>query len=271
MALNGCPGYASHVVFQKAQQAMSGPRHRNSSRPSKLESRLIRVGAPPEPRGVVLVLHGGASRRQNVAVSPAQLSVVRMIPIATRIAHAGDGELAVFRLLNSRRGWDSTHTPVHDVHWALKQIPLILRQTVPVCLVGHSLGGRAALLAAGEPSVAGAVALAPWVLPSDDPRGVEGKPLLIVHGSDDRVASPARAAALAARLEQKTRVSLVLVDGARHAMLRHHAEFSRRAAEFATATLLEGRRGERQRSRSIAPGASLPAERPDGGSPRIAA
>lgn len=226
----------------------------------KLASRLIPIGAPSQPRGVVLVLHGGARQRTNVAVNPAQLSVVRMIPIARKIAHAGEGGLAVFRLLNSRRGWDSTHTPVHDVRWALEQIPQILRQTVPVCLVGHSLGGRAALLAAREPSVAGAVALAPWILPSDDPRGIEGKPLLIVHGSDDRVASPARAAALAARLEQKTQVSLVLVDGAGHAMLRHHAEFSRRAAEFATATLLEGRRGKRQRSHKTARGAPLSAD-----------
>ena len=207
----------------------------------KLEPRLLPVALAGQPRGVVLVLHGGASRRENMRVSPAQLSVLRMIPIAQRIEREGRGELAVFRLLNSRRGWEIKHTPVHDVRWALEQIPEILRRTLPVCLVGHSLGGRAALLAAGEPSVAGAVALAPWVLPSDDPRGVEGKPLLIVHGSEDRVASPARAAALAARLHQRTEVSFVLVDGARHAMLRHHREFGRRAAEFATATLLRGR------------------------------
>ncbi|MBV9681627.1 MAG: alpha/beta hydrolase, partial [Solirubrobacterales bacterium] len=80
----------------------------------------------------------------------------------------------------------------------------------------------------------------PWVLPSDDPRGVEGKPLLIIHGSEDRVASPARAAALASRLHRRTEVSFVLVDGARHAMLSHHREFTRRAAEFVTATLLRG-------------------------------
>lgn len=207
----------------------------------KLEPRLFTVGMAPRPRGVVLVLHGGASRHENMRASPTQLSVLRMIPIAGRIAREGEGELAVFRLLNSRRGWETKHTPVHDVRWALDQIPEILRGSLPVCLVGHSLGGRAALLAAGAPSVAGAVALAPWVLPSDDPHGVEGKPLLIVHGSEDRIASPARAAALAARLEQRTEVSFVLVDGARHAMLRHHDEFSRRSAEFATATLIRGR------------------------------
>ena len=111
----------------------------------------------------------------------------------------------MFRLLNAYRGWDSAHTPVQDVRWALDQVPERLGGSVPVCLVGHSLGGRAALLAAGEPSVAGAVALAPWVLPSDAPRGVRGTPLLIVHGTKDRIASPERSAALAARLETRLR------------------------------------------------------------------
>jgi len=221
----------------------------------KLEPRLIAVGRPREPRGVVLVLHGGASRRENMRVSPTQLSVLRMIPIARRIAGEGQGELVVFRLLNSHRGWETKHTPVHDVRWALEQLPEILGQTLDVCLVGHSLGGRAALLAAGRPSVVGAVALAPWVLPSDDPRGVDGKPLLIVHGAEDRVASPARAAELASRLEQRTEVSFVLVEGAGHAMLRHHEEFSRRAAEFVSVALLGDRVGA---SPAIAqPGGSL--------------
>ena len=45
---------------------------------------------------------------------------------------------------------------------------------LPVCLIGHSLGGRAALLAAGQPTVAGVVALAPWVYPTDVLSHVEG-------------------------------------------------------------------------------------------------
>ena len=54
-------------------------------------ARLIDATAPSAPRGIVLVLHGGASRRESVAVSPTQLSVVRMIPIASRIARTGRG------------------------------------------------------------------------------------------------------------------------------------------------------------------------------------
>jgi hypothetical protein len=112
----------------------------------RLEPRLIEVSVPRNPEAAALVLHGGASRRENMMVSPTQLSVLRMIPIARRIARAGKGRIAVYRLLNSRRGWDTRHTPVHDANWALDQMP-----DLPTCLVGHSLGGRAAILA-GSPA-----------------------------------------------------------------------------------------------------------------------
>jgi hypothetical protein len=64
-----------------------------------LNPRLIETAIPEDPRGVVLVLHGGASRPGRMEVSPAQLSVLRMVPIAGRIGRAGRGRLAVFRLL----------------------------------------------------------------------------------------------------------------------------------------------------------------------------
>ncbi len=99
-------------------------------------------------------------------VSAAQLSVLRMVPVAARIARRTKGEVAVLRLLNSHRGWDGDTTPVDDVDWALGQAAERFGADVPVCLVGHSLGGRAALLAANRPQVRSAVALAPWVYPA---------------------------------------------------------------------------------------------------------
>ena len=184
------------------------------------------------------MLHGGASRRENVMVSPTQLSVVRMVPIAKKIAREGKGELAVFRLLNSRRGWDSTHTPVHDARWALQQMANRLGEGLPTCLIGHSLGGRAAILTADRPEVKGAVALAPWVYPTDLPTRLAGQRILIVHGSKDRIASPSRAYELARQLKERTPTAFVLVKDAKHAMLARHGVFSSLAAEFATSTLL---------------------------------
>ena len=126
----------------------------------------------------------------------------------------------------------------HDTRWALDQVAERLGAASPVCLVGHSLGGRAALLAAGQPEVRSTVALAPWVLPTDDPRGLQGKEVLIVHGTGDRIASPQRSRALSDRIRGTAHVDYVAVDGGKHAMLRHHEKFSRPAADFATRTLL---------------------------------
>jgi len=204
----------------------------------ELQPRLIEVAAPRDAVATALVLHGGASRRDRMMVSPTQLSVLRMIPIAKRVARAGRGRLAVFRLLNSRRGWDAHHTPVHDVRWALDQLADRPGGALPTCLIGHSLGGRAAIFAAAEPAVRSAVALAPWISPADAPAGLEGKRILIVHGSRDRIASPQRSAALARRLAAQTDVEYVTVEGGKHAMLSHHRRFSDAAADFATETLL---------------------------------
>jgi pimeloyl-ACP methyl ester carboxylesterase len=200
--------------------------------------KLIDVVVPADPAGVVLVLHGGDSRRHTAIVSPAQLSVLRMIPIAQRIARAGGGALAVFRLLNSRRDWDPTHTPADDARWALDRLADRFGERLPVSLVGHSLGGRAALLASDRPEVRSAVALAPWVYPTDLPSCLDGQRLLFVHGDDDRVARPDRSAELARRLAELAPTAYVSVAGATHSMLRRSGVFSGLASAFCTATLL---------------------------------
>jgi alpha-beta hydrolase superfamily lysophospholipase len=202
----------------------------------EVQARLIDVSVPPTAAGVVLVLHGGANRRDDPRVSAAQLSVLRMIPIARRIARLGRGRVAVLRLLNSHRGWDTTHTPVADVRWALEEIAGRFGD-LPVSLVGHSLGGRAALGSLGQERVRSAVALAPWLAESEPLPEVSETQVLIIHGDQDRIASPKRSAEFSQRLGRITPVSYVVVAGGRHSMLRHHNRFSRPAAEFAVATL----------------------------------
>ena len=53
------------------------------------QPRLIQVSEPSEPEAVVIVAHGGASRRGDPMVSPTQLSVLRMVPVARRVAAVG--------------------------------------------------------------------------------------------------------------------------------------------------------------------------------------
>jgi dienelactone hydrolase len=169
-------------------------------------------------------------------VSPTQLSVVRMVPTAKAAARAGRGRLAVYRLLNTWRGWDGQHTPVADARWAMAQVRDQLGD-LPLGLVGHSLGGRAALLAGAQPGVVSVVALNPWVYPTDD-ADLTGRRVLVVHGMRDRVASPARAKVVARTLASTAEVEFVEIADGKHAMLRHGREFDRGAAEFTAETLL---------------------------------
>ena len=194
-----------------------------------MQPRLFPVREPERPTAAVLVLHGGGSRPGSPMVSPTQLSVLRMKPVARRVARRVP-DAATYRLLNSHRGWDPSRTPVEDVRWALGE----LRERwgdLPVALVGHSLGGRAALLAGSAPAVRCVVALNPWVL-AEDRTDLRGRQVLVVHGDEDRIAPIARARALADRIARTTDVAFEVVEGGKHAMLRHGGRFERRAAEF---------------------------------------
>ena len=202
----------------------------------KVLSRLVEGSVPAGSEAVVLVLHGGASRRDMMLVSPTQLSVLRMIPTAQRIAREGRGRLAVLRLLNSYRGWDSQHTPLDDVRWAVGEVAARYGDR-PVGLVGHSMGGRAALLSAGLPEVASVVALNPWLYPAERPVPTR-TPVLVVHGLRDRIAPAARSAAYVQRMGRRSHAAYVAVAEGKHAMLRDGGVFDRYAAEFSAAVLL---------------------------------
>jgi predicted esterase len=202
------------------------------------QARLVPSHVPRNPDGLVLVLHGGGSRRSGVMVSPTQLSVLRMVPIAWRIGRAGRGRLAVYRLLNSTRGWATDRTPVDDAMWALEQLIDTHGPTdLPVSLVGHSLGGRAALLAGTHPRVQTVVALNPYLYPHDGKTQLRDRRVLIAHGTRDRVANPATAEAVARALSRTATLSFVRVVDAKHAMLARHRAFNTLAADFVLSSL----------------------------------
>ena len=97
----------------------------------------------------------------------------------------------VSRLKNRVRGWNgSRQDPVHDARWALDRIRRVL-PGCPVVLVGHSMGGRVALHLSSEPGIAGIAALAPWV-ESDARPPPPRTPVLLVHGTSDRITDPRR-------------------------------------------------------------------------------
>jgi alpha-beta hydrolase superfamily lysophospholipase len=127
----------------------------------------------------------------------------------------------VARLRYVQRGWNGTaQAPLADVRWALGELQRRF-PGAPVALVGHSMGGRAALYVAGYPSVEAVVALAPWIEQGDPVSQLAGRRLLIAHGTRDRMTSAAASAAYArAASRVAASVSFVSVEDERHAMLR---------------------------------------------------
>jgi alpha-beta hydrolase superfamily lysophospholipase len=119
---------------------------------------IERSGPPSGARQVVLVLPGG--RATSLAPSPRGLAYLRMVPFAWAVRGPG---VAVWLLRYGYRGWNEPFRhPVGDVRRALAEAGRVHPQA-PVTLVGHSMGGGAALRAADEPLVEGVCALAPWI------------------------------------------------------------------------------------------------------------
>ncbi|WP_103336185.1 alpha/beta hydrolase [Amycolatopsis sp. CA-126428] len=191
-------------------------------------------------RAVVLVLHGGAERGTG-SVAPWKLAYVRMVPIARALHRAGRRDGVEVRLLRNRRyGWNApAEDPIEDARWALERI----REDhpgLPVVLVGHSMGARVALRVADDPAVRGVCALAPWTPRGEPVEAVAGKSVLVVHGTLDRMTSPAESHAYAERAaDVAARVARFEIANEGHAMLRRARVWTRLAVAF-TLDLLAG-------------------------------
>src|SRR5579859_448693 len=127
----------------------------NRTKQTRIEHEpLLRIASRGDvTKGVVLLLHGGRVDSRS-SVRRGNLTVVRMRMFAPAILGAsGDAGIAVAVLRNRYRGWNGPDAdPVSDALWALGEIERRFGK-VPVVIVGHSMGGRAALRVAGEPSV----------------------------------------------------------------------------------------------------------------------
>jgi pimeloyl-ACP methyl ester carboxylesterase len=189
-------------------------------------------------RGIAVVLHGG--RETSIAAVRAhQLAVLRMFPFAGALRRAGSRDgLAVARLQYGVRGWNGAQrAPVADVEQALAELSNRF-PNVPIALVGHSMGGRAAIYAAGHENVRAVVCLAPWIEQRDPVRTLAGRRVLIAHGEFDRVTDPRASAAYArAAAAYAKSVSYVRVAQDRHAMLRRAPLWHRLTAGFVLGVL----------------------------------
>jgi dienelactone hydrolase len=207
------------------------------------QPRLHLVAGRHRPEAIVLVLHGGREASLD-PVSASQLAVLRLVPFAGLIARRGGGRVAVARLRYQVRGWNAQPgrqpAPVADAQWALRQLAERFGP-LPIGLVGHSMGGRTAMRIGGEQQVRGVVGLAPWLPPGEPVEQLVDRQVLLVHGTADRMTDPRQSSAFADRLQAAGGVvSLVRIEGGRHAMLRRARLWHELAAQFVLNAALPG-------------------------------
>jgi dienelactone hydrolase len=185
-----------------------------------------------EVTGLVIVAHGGTSK-STAPTSAWSGSVLRMIPVARAASRSLRGSGAVvWRPRFTVRGWNGpAASPVGDLTALLDEVKSVLGN-VPVVLVGHSMGGRAVLRAAGHPLVTAVAGLAPWLPEGEPVSQLAGRRVLLGHGRTDRITSPAETWAYAARAAATATVATIEIEGTEHAMLRRARLWHQLTAAF---------------------------------------
>ncbi|MFK4148500.1 alpha/beta family hydrolase [Streptomyces sp. NPDC004065] len=194
---------------------------------------------PERPRAAVLALHGGRPDGRETA-RPWHPAALRMRPVlrAAALSLALE-EVLLGQVRYRHRGWNGGD-PAQDAFRALSELGR-LAGDVPVVLVGHSMGGRAALRAAAHPLVRGVLALAPW-LPPDEPTGhLRDVGVVVLHGDRDRVTSAVASVDFVRRARTSgARAGAVLIGGGDHAMVRRSGLWHRCTARVVAELLSPG-------------------------------
>jgi len=203
-----------------------------------LAPRLSFRGHNAQPEAVVLLLHGGEPDHM-AAVRPFDISLLRMIPFGRSVLRAGRGRISVATLRYAVRGWNGDQeSPLPDARWALDRIAERFGN-LPVGLVGHSMGGRVALRVGDYRGVHSVAALAPWLPPGEPIPSMNGRRVLLAHGTADRRTDPEETFRLAERLTaQGIEVDLVKFPGAHHSMVFPARPWHDLVGRFMVRTLL---------------------------------
>lgn len=179
---------------------------------------------PTDPQALVLMLHGGRARGLNPPTA-LNLPSRRLRPFAYTLGRATVDRPAVVAEARYRcRGWNGRRADAaRDARAALDSL-LETYGELPVVLLGHSMGGRAALHIGGHPAVCGVVALAPWCPDYEPTAQLTGKPVVLLHSDQDHMTDPKDSWAFVERARSDGAFAHgIEVTGSDHAMLRRRA------------------------------------------------
>ncbi|MFI8962776.1 alpha/beta hydrolase [Streptomyces sp. NPDC053493] len=202
--------------------------------------RALELPRPPflPAAGAILVLHGG--RADSLTPPPLlNLPSLRMRPFTRAMAHEPlFADVLVASVRYRLRGWNGHRAdPVQDTRQALKE----LRDAagpLPVVLVGHSMGARAALRASDDEQVRGVVALAPWCPPGEPTEHLADRTVMALHDEADRITSATHTWNYLARAHAAgARVRGIRMPHGRHAMIRDARRWHRLTTACAAAVL----------------------------------
>jgi dienelactone hydrolase len=209
----------------------------DSDRPDPRSPVLEQRPGRGETSGIALFCHGGTV----TSIEPPReraLSLIRMRAFESFV-HASTGDRGIGTALLRYRvaGWNGEAADAfQDVRWAISRLRAEHGTDIPVVLVGHSMGGRAALRAGGEPSVTAVCALAPWTPPGEPVMHLRDQTVAIVHGRADRWVPTKLSADFAVRARRAgARVARFTAPGG-HSMVRR----SHRWHTFARDVVLAG-------------------------------
>ena len=110
-------------------------------------------------------------------------------PSASTWPAAGGIEASLWRSFATAT-WDSTTVTRVEI-WPGRSTAWPAAHDAPICMVGHSMGARAAVLACGHPAVTAVAGLATWITPEDGVGQAAGRTVMLAHGLRDRVTDPA--------------------------------------------------------------------------------
>jgi len=194
---------------------------------------------PPDPVGLVLMLHGGKEHGRK-PVDGRSASWRRSASMADAVTEGfADAGVAVWLLRYRHRGWNGGSGPVEDARWALAEARERLGG-MPIVLLGHSMGARTSVHVADDEAVRGVVALAPWLPPGEPVAALAGKRLVAAHGNRDRITSPRATRAYVERaIAVGAEATYVDMGRVGHYLLRRVPDWNRIALESSLSLLAD--------------------------------